>query len=100
MTPKEPQDDPENEPASPSCFAHEADDAYMGFASAAEITALLKEIGETVFGEAPERARLTGRLRQMLPKVRDDRLYRRLAELTTQLKAGNISAAEALRLVD
>jgi hypothetical protein len=34
------------EPASPACLAHEADDAYMGFASQAEIAALLNELLE------------------------------------------------------
>ena len=66
--------DPEA-PASPACSAHEADDSYMGFASPAEIAAFLKEI------EAAERA---GRphaelLRRMLPRVRDDTLYRELS---------------------
>jgi len=60
--------------ASPACSANEADDAYMGFASRAEITAFLKEL------QAAERA---GRphaemLRRMLPKVRDDALHREL----------------------
>lgn len=95
MLPDEP-----DEPASPSCFAHEADDTYMGFASAAEITVLVKEIGGTAFGEAPARARLAGRLRQVLPRVRDDRLYRRLAELAATLEAGNIPAVEALKGLD
>ena len=65
--------------ASPVCSANEADDAYMGFASRAEIAAFLKEL------EAAER---TGRphaelLRRMLPKVRDDTLHR---ELSAKLK--------------
>lgn len=66
--------------ASPACSADDADDAYMGFASRAEITAFLKEL------EAAERA---GRpqaelLRRMLPKVRDHVLHR---ELSARLKA-------------
>src|SRR5688572_18048580 len=66
--------------ASPACSADEADDAYMGFASRAEIAAFLKEL------EAAEHA---GRphaemLRRMLPKVRDDVLHR---ELSAKLKA-------------
>ena len=95
MSPK--PDEPVDEPASPSCFAHGADDSYMGFASAAEIAALMKAIGETAFDQAPARARLAGRLRQMLPKVRDDRLYRGLAELAATLEAGNIPAKEILK---
>jgi hypothetical protein len=66
--------------ASSVCSANEADDAYMGFASRAEIAAFLKEL------EAAERA---GRshaemLRRMLPKVRDDALHR---ELSAKLQA-------------
>lgn len=65
--------------ASPACSANEADDAYMGFASRAELTAFLREL------EAAERS---GRphaemLRQMLPKVRDDALH---GELKAKLK--------------
>jgi hypothetical protein len=89
-------DDPE-EPASPSCFAHEADDAYMGFASAAEIAALLAEVRGTAFDQAPARDRLAVRLRQVLPKVRDDRLHRRLAALLAALDAGNMPAGEVLK---
>ncbi len=60
--------------ASPACSANEADDAYMGFASRAEITVFLEDL------EAAERA---GRpqaemLRRMLPKVRDEALHREL----------------------
>ena len=63
-------DEPPDEPASPSCFAHEADDAYMGFASAAEIAVLLAEIRGTAFDQAPARDRLAVRLREALPRVR------------------------------
>lgn len=35
-----------NEPSSPACLAHEADDAYMGFAPRAEIAAFLNELLE------------------------------------------------------
>jgi hypothetical protein len=67
-------------PASPACSAHDADDAYMGFASRAEIAAFLKELA------AAEQA---GRqhaelLRRMLPRVRDDSLH---AELKAKLAA-------------
>lgn len=37
---------PENAPSSPACLAHEADDAYMGFASRDEIAAFLNELLE------------------------------------------------------
>lgn len=39
-------DKPENTPSSPACLAHEADDAYMGFASRDEIAAFLNELLE------------------------------------------------------
>jgi hypothetical protein len=38
--------DDRNEPSSPACLAHEADDAYMGFATREEIAALLNELLE------------------------------------------------------
>jgi hypothetical protein len=63
-----------HEPASPACLAHEADDAYMGFASRAEIAAFLKVLTEAERTGAP-RAEM---LRNMLPRVRDDALYREL----------------------
>lgn len=72
------------EPASPACSAHEADDAYMGFASRAEVAAFLKEL------EAAERACRphAEMLRQMLPRVRDDVLHRELsAKLRVQESA-------------
>jgi hypothetical protein len=76
------------EPASPACSAHEADDAYMGFASRAEIVVFLKEL------EAAERA---GRphaemLRRMLPRVRDDELHRRLSAKLKAQESGESTA--------
>ncbi len=38
--------DERNEPSSPACLAHEADDAYMGFASRDELAAFLNELLE------------------------------------------------------
>lgn len=67
------------EPASPACSAHEADDAYMGFASRAEIVAFLKELAAAEQAGRP-RAEM---LRKMLPRVRDDQLHR---ELSTKLR--------------
>jgi hypothetical protein len=66
--------------ASPACSVNEADDAYMGFASRAEITTFLKEL------EAAERVGLphAEMLRRMLPKVRDDALHR---EFSAKLRA-------------
>ena len=66
--------------ASPACSANEADDAYMGFASRAEITAFLKEL-ESVERTGQPHAEM---LRRMLPKVRDDTLHR---ELMAKLRA-------------
>lgn len=64
-------------PSSPACLAHEADDGYMGFATAPEIARFLAD-----FDAAPmaQRAEL---LRQMLPRVRDDGLH---AELRSRLE--------------
>jgi hypothetical protein len=72
--------DEPKQPSSPTCLAHEADDAYMGFATEAEISSFLKALAE---------AERTGRpqaemLREMLPKVRDNRLH---AELSARLKS-------------
>lgn len=63
----EPAHDPE-EPASPACLAHEADDAYMGFATKAEIAAFLKTL-EAADADA---------IRKMLPRIRDDILHKEL----------------------
>jgi len=60
-------DEPE-EPGSPACLAHEADDAYMGFATEEEIAAFLAGV-ETADDEA---------IRRMLPRIRDDRLHKEL----------------------
>ncbi len=64
------------QPSSPACLAHEADDAYMGFASPAEIAEFLKELAEAESIGRP----YADLLRKMLPRVRDDTLHRSLAE--------------------
>jgi hypothetical protein len=92
-------DKPPDEPSSPSCFAHEADDVYMGFASQEEIAALVKEIRGTAFEQAPARDRLARRLRLMLPKVRNEQLYPRLSALLQTLEAGNVPADELLKAI-
>jgi hypothetical protein len=84
MSPSEP-----SEPSSPSCFAHEADDAYMGYATPAELSAFLQEVRVA-------RSALVRRIRQMLPKVRDDVLYRDLAAIADGLEAGNVPEDKAL----
>ena len=66
--------------ASPACSAHEADDAYMGFASRAEIAAFLNELAAAEQAGRPQ----AEMLRKMLPRVRDDVLYR---ELKAKLQA-------------
>ena len=70
----EPQDEP-REPSSPACLAHEADDAYMGFATKVEIAAFLKALAEAENSGRPH----ADLLRKMLPKVRDDVLHRALS---------------------
>lgn len=67
------------EPASPACSAHEADDAYMGFASHAEIVAFLKALAVAEQAGRP-RAEM---LRKILPRIRDDHLHH---ELSTKLQ--------------
>jgi hypothetical protein len=78
----EPQDLPK-EPSSPACLAHEADDAYMGFATKAEIAAFLKALAEAEQADRPH-AEL---LRKILSRVRDDALYR---ELSAKLKGARV----------
>ena len=75
----EPQDQP-RQPSSPACLAHEADAAYMGFATQAEIVAFLAALTEAERAGRPH----AEMLRQFLPKIRDDGLHR---ELTAKLKA-------------
>ena len=72
--------DEPKETSSPACLAHEADDAYMGFATKAEIAAFLKDL-DKADAEA---------IRKMLPRVRDDILHR---ELSARLQA--IESAES-----
>ena len=84
MSPAEPA-----EPSSPSCFAHEADDAYMGYATPAELSAFLQEVHVA-------RSALVHRIREMLPKVRDDALYRDLAAIADDLDARKMPEDKAL----
>ena len=67
-----------DDPASPACQAHEADDGYMGFATREEIVRFLKELDG-----APAAAK-ADMLRTMLPKIRDDVVH---TELKAQLAA-------------
>lgn len=72
--------DEAGEPSSPACNAHRADDAYMGYASPAEIAAFL-----TALDTAD-----AGTIRKMLPRIRDDALHR---EVAARLQAYEGSAA-------
>jgi hypothetical protein len=78
-------------PSSPSCFAHEADDIYMGYASQAEIMAFLEEIRASTPATAAARDQTVHRIRQLLPRVRDGALYRELADLALHLESGKIA---------
>jgi hypothetical protein len=69
---------PTDAPASPACLAHEADDAYMGFATREEIARFLAEL------DGAPAARHGDMLGRMLPRIRDDVLH---AELSARLAA-------------
>lgn len=68
-------DEPED-PSSPACLAHEADDAYMGFATKEEIASFLAGL-ETADAES---------IRKMLPRIRDDRLHKELGNRIKDLE--------------
>ena len=87
MSPSE----PDSSPNSPSCFAHEADDLYMGYASREEIVAFLQDVRVSTPATAAERDQSIHRIRQLLPKVRDDALYRDLTDLAQRLEFGKIA---------
>ncbi len=70
------EDPKADDPSSPACLAHEADDAYMGFATQAELAVFLKKLADAEGAGQP----FGDLLREMLPKVRDDALHRRLTE--------------------
>jgi hypothetical protein len=69
-------DEPEK-PSSPACLAHEADDAYMGFACRAEIAAFLAGL-ETADAAS---------IRKMLPRIRDDVLYKELSRRLVSIES-------------
>lgn len=64
-------------PSSPACLAHEADDAYMGFATREEIVRFLTDL------DAAPSAKRADLLRQMLPRIRNDTVH---ADLRARLK--------------
>ncbi len=82
MSPSKPR-----EPSSPSCFAHEADDTYMGYASRTEILSFMEEI-RTGPATDSARAETVHRIRQLLPRVRDDTLYGELSTLAKRFESG------------
>jgi len=61
--------DEPKETSSPACLAHEADEAYMGFATKSEIASFLSAL-DAADAEA---------IRKMLPRIRDDTLHRELS---------------------
>ena len=65
--------DDAEEPSSPACLAHEADDAYMGFATREEVAAFLAGLG-TADADS---------IRKMLPRIRDHVLH---TELSNKIK--------------
>ncbi|KAF0103564.1 MAG: hypothetical protein FD144_2155 [Rhodospirillaceae bacterium] len=69
---------PADDPASPACLAHEADDPYMGFATREEIVQFMADL------DAAPGNRRADLLRMMLPRIRDDVLH---AELSARLAA-------------
>ena len=60
----------------------------MGYASRAEIVAFLQEVRACTPRTAAAREQSIHRIRQMLPKVRDDALYRELAGLAQDFECG------------
>ncbi|MEL3891839.1 hypothetical protein V6B08_16285 [Ferrovibrio sp. MS7] len=86
-----------NDPASPSCAARFAPDAYMGFLGPDEIgpclsqlwrlapdeaaRQLLAGLGAATDAPAPDAAAFQALLGQSLPKIRDDALHAALKEL-------------------
>ncbi|WP_428245655.1 hypothetical protein [Ferrovibrio sp.] len=86
-----------NDPASPSCAARFAPDAYMGFLSADEIGACLNslwrlapdaaarqrlaDLGAEAGEPAPDAGAFQALLGQSLPKIRSDDLHAALRDL-------------------
>ncbi len=66
---------PNGPPSSPACLAHEADDSYMGFATAEEIAAFRQALAERQ-GAAPRS--MIASLKKIMPRVRDDAIFAEL----------------------
>ncbi|MDB5486484.1 MAG: hypothetical protein JWQ58_199 [Reyranella sp.] len=68
-----------DEPASPACLAHEADDAYMGFATPADIDRFRKGL------DTASDVLKAEMLREMLPKIRNDGLHAEFSALLAEI---------------
>lgn len=68
--------DDTEEPSSPACLAHEADDAYMGFATREEVAAFLAGL-DTADADS---------IRKMLPRIRDHVLHKELSNKIKDLE--------------
>lgn len=68
-----------DERASPACLAHEADDAYMGFATPADIARFRIDLN------AASSATKAEMLQQMLPKIRNDGLHAEFSALLAEI---------------
>lgn len=66
-----------DEQSSPACLAHEADDAYMGFATKAEITSFLAGL-DTADAES---------IRKILPRIRDDGLHKEISSRLVEIES-------------
>lgn len=65
-------------PASPACLAHEAGDAYMGFATREEVASFLAGLATASADD----------IRKMLPRIRDDALHARLSAHLAENESG------------
>jgi hypothetical protein len=85
--------------SSPACSMHEVSDQYMGYADPNEVTAFLNELLEAErAGPSDLRERIAflnrgqgwvvRKLREMLPRVRDDRLH---VDLSAMLRSHEVN---------
>jgi len=82
---------PDNPPNSPACLAHKADDSYMGFATAEEISAFRQVLADAERQDAAPES-IIASLEKMMRRVRDDAIF---AELKIVL-----DRQEARQLID
>jgi hypothetical protein len=81
---------PDNPPSSPACLAHQADDTYMGFATAEEISAFRQALADAQRLGAPSES-IIADLRKILPRVREDATFAELKAML-DLKEGRQGA--------